>query len=274
MSAVIQNHNFDQVDAILGPFIHAHAETAGVLLADKNIPVISPLSKDTGKGVKNVYYGMPFEKNSELKLLNYIVEQNGVLVSIHSSSKNNLYSTINEQYSTIKQFTFNEKGLFDFTLFKTHLQKNKKNYILLDSDKLIQVISVINQLKILKKEFDIQLVVTEISDALEFDEIKSKDLAALNLLYVSGYNDIDTIEFEKFATNFRKDNKNNPNHYAVRGFDTTFDLILRLLQPEGFEKSLEYETEYIKSKFNYTNNINEGVYILQYQSDYSIKKIL
>jgi hypothetical protein len=43
---IIQNNNLENANAILGPFYQSNAETAAQLLSMKNVPVISPLSKD------------------------------------------------------------------------------------------------------------------------------------------------------------------------------------------------------------------------------------
>lgn len=64
-----------------------------------------------------------------------------------------------------------------------------------------------------------------------------------------------------------------PNQYATRGFDVTFDAILRMCQEKGFSATVdELETEQIESQFNYVNNNNRGVYMLYYNDDLTIKQ--
>ena len=145
--------------------------------------------------------------------------------------------------------------------------------MILDSDKIIHVLSVVNNLLKLKKEFDIQLVVIERNDALDFEEISSKNLAVLQMLYPSAIRENETPEALNFASTFKKDNKVQPNQYATRGFDVTFDTILRMCQEEGFLKSAESQiSEQIESQFNYINNTNNGVYMMYYNSDLTIKQ--
>ena len=75
---------------------------------------------------------------------------------------------------------------------------------------------------------------------------------------------------------YKKVNNVFPNQYAIRGFDVTFDAIVRVLQPNGFEKSAtEHATQYLENKFDYINRttsgyVNSGVYIMQYQDDYTV----
>lgn len=272
VASIIKNNNFSNVDVVIGPFTNSFVETAGQLL-DKNTAVISPLSNDTGKGGSNVFYSMPNENIQKQQLLLYLKSKSDAIYSIHSSAKTSLSSYFASNYPEVKQSSFNDKGLFDYAVFKTTLQKGKKNFVILDSDKIVQVISVVNNLIRLKKEFDIQLVVVERNDALDFEEIPSKNLAALQMLYPSAIRENESKEASNFAKAFRKDNKVQPNQFAARGFDVTFDAILRMCQEEGFMKSAENEaSEQMESQFSYTNNNNYGVYIMYYDTDLTIKQ--
>lgn len=70
VASIIKNNDFSSTDLIIGPFTNSFAETAAMLLEDKNIPVISPLSKEDGKGGKNIFYAMPNESIQKKKCLN------------------------------------------------------------------------------------------------------------------------------------------------------------------------------------------------------------
>lgn len=272
VATIIKNNNFSNVDVVIGPFTNSFVETAGQLL-DKNTAIISPLTNESGKGGSNVFYAMPNENIQKQQLMSYLKSKSDAIFAIHSSSKTSLSSYFVSNYPEVQSLNFNDKGLFDYTIFKTKLQKGKKNFVILDSDKIMQVISVVNNLLKLKKEFDIQLVVVERNDALDFEEIPSKNLAALQMLYPSAIRENESNEAMNFAKAFRKDNKVQPNQYATRGFDVTFDAILRMCQEEGFIKSTEGQiSEQIESQFNYSNNNNYGVYMMYYNSDLTIKQ--
>ncbi|CAM4390855.1 LysM peptidoglycan-binding domain-containing protein [Flavobacterium terrigena] len=272
VATIIKNNNFSNVDVVIGPFTNSFVETAGLLL-DKNTAIISPLTNDGGKGGSNVFYAMPNETIQKVKLMSYLKSKSDAIFAIHSSAKTSLSTYFASNYPEVKSSSFNDKGLFDYTIFKTNLQKGKKNFVILDSDKIMQVISVVNNLIKLKKEFDIQLVVVERNDALDFEEIPSKNLAALQMLYPSAIRENESIEAMNFAKSFKKDNKIQPNQYATRGFDVTFDAILRMCQEDGFIKSTESQvSEQIESQFNYANNNNWGVYMMYYNSDLTIKQ--
>lgn len=272
VATLIKNNNFSNVDVVIGPFTNSFVELAGQLV-DKKTAVISPLTNDLGAGGTNVFYAMPNETIQKEKLMGYLKSKSDAIFAIHSSSKSKLNAYFSSNYPAVKSFYFNEKGIFDYAILKSNLQKGKKNFVILDSDKIIQVLSVVNNLLKLKKEFDIQLVVTERNDALDFEEISSKNLAVLQMLYPSAIRENETPEALNFASTFKKDNKVQPNQYATRGFDVTFDAILRMFQHEGFFKSAETQiSEQIESQFNYINNTNNGVYMMYYNSDLTIKQ--
>jgi hypothetical protein len=63
----------------------------------------------------------------------------------------------------------------------------------------------------------------------------------------------------------------SPNKYAVRGFDLTLDILLRLASENDlYEASTsDIETEYVENKFRYSKKLfggyfNEAVYIVKY----------
>jgi hypothetical protein len=93
------------------------------------------------------------------------------------------------------------------------------------------------------------------------------------MLYPSALRENESVEANYFATSFRKENKIAPNQYATRGFDVTFDTILRMCQEEGFINSAQTQvSEQIKSKFKYVNNANTAVYMMYYNDDLTIKQ--
>lgn len=273
VAAIIKNNDFSNVDAVIGPFTNAFVETAGQLLESYNVPIISPLMKETGKGGANVFYAMPSEEMQREASFTYMYSKSDVIFAIHATGKTPLSTYIKTNQKEVIQYYFNDKGVFDFTSFKAQLKKGKKNFVILDSDKIMQVLSVVNNLVKFKKEFDIQLVIFDHTDALDFEDVKVKNLAYLKMLYPSALRENESVEANYFATSFRKENKIAPNQYATRGFDVTFDTILRMCQEEGFIISAQTQvSEQIESKFKYVNNANTAVYMMYYNDDLTIRQ--
>ncbi len=121
-------------------------------------------------------------------------------------------------------------------------------------------------------------MILEPNDKLESDEILISNLAKLNLLYASVTRENETPEAAIFSKIYKKKNNIFPNQYATRGFDVTFDAMLRLSQEKSFEETIfDNATEQVENKFNYTKNpaggySNRGVYILYYDESLSVKE--
>jgi hypothetical protein len=124
----------------------------------------------------------------------------------------------------------------------------------------------------------VQLVITGQNDTLDYEEILVSNLAKLKLMYPSLIRDNDTPEALVFEKNYKEKNKVFPNRYATRGFDVTFDTLLRLSQEKSFAETLEtVATEQVDNKFDYEKKssgafVNTGFYILYYDTDLSIKQ--
>lgn len=278
LASIISNNNFANVDAVIGPFQSSHVETAAQLLSKFNIPVISPLSKEKGLALPNLYYAIPSEDKLRANLFAYFNEKEGNVVAIISAKKTTSKDYLTVNYPQVKHAIFNDKGGLDVAHLKTQLLKGKPNFVILETEKSGTILSITNTLKGLQKEYDIQLVVFEVYDALNFEEIPIKNLTTLKMMYPSVNKVISTPEEYIFAKDFKKANNTNPNPAAIKGFDITFDTILRICQEEGFEDSVsKYKTEYIGNSFDYANendaNNNNGCYLLYYDNDLTIKKI-
>ena len=126
-------------------------------------------------------------------------------------------------------------------------------------------------------EYDVQLVVLENNETLDTDEIKFENLIKLKLMYPSIYRENESAEALVFKNEYRKKNKVFPNTYATRGFDVTFDTMMRISQDKTFlDCANTIITEQVDNRFDYTKKedggyTNKGVFILYYDSDLTIK---
>ncbi|RYG27747.1 MAG: hypothetical protein EOO01_40895 [Chitinophagaceae bacterium] len=107
-------------------------------------------------------------------------------------------------------------------------------------------------------------------------EISMKRLTVLKLMYPSMTRDNDEAAAVIFRNAFREKNKIFPGMYATRGFDVTFDTLMRLASGSTYMNSAVFDkTQQIESKFDYVKsgegNVNQGIYILQYNDDLSVK---
>ena len=277
VASIISKNNFENVDVVVGPFQNSVVETTAQLLAKYDVPVISPLSKERGLPMNNLYYSIPSEDLLKASMFNYFKAKNGNVVAIISSKKTTSKEYISANHPDVKHAAFNDKGALDVVLLKTQLVKGQKNFVLMEIEKASTILNITNILKGLQKEYDIQLAVFELYDALNFEEIPMKNLTDLKLLFPSTTKVAETPEEKIFEKQFKKINNIYPNAAAKKGFDVTFDAMLRICQPEGFVKSAATtKTEYIENAFDYSSNngmiTNNATYLLYYDSDLTIKQ--
>ena len=104
------------------------------------------------------------------------------------------------------------------------------------------------------------------------------NLAKLKLMYPSVNRDNQSPEALLFEKKYRKLNMISPSDFATRGFDVTFDTMMRLAQNKSFEETINTAaTTQVDNKFEYYQKeqggyANKGVFILYYDTDLTIKE--
>lgn len=276
--SIVSGADFTNTDAVIGPFYQVNVEKVAGVLENKNIPVISPLSKEEGKSYANLYQSMP--QNDALKnaMFDYMRAKNGNIIAVVDPKKNAIKQYLQEYQKGIKLVGVNEKGGFVGDSIKKYFVKNRMNYVVLVSEKTGVIFTVTNTMQSTIKDYPLQLVILETNETLDFEEIALSRLTKLKMAYPSASRENETLESQQFANAFKKKNRIFPNQYAIRGFDLTFDTMLRLSQGQTFEESANATaSEQIESKFDYAKKMsggyaNNGIYILYYDEDLTIKQ--
>jgi len=167
----------------------------------------------------------------------------------------------------------------DVENFKKLLVRDRMNYVILETANTGMIKYTINtMLWAMTIGYQVQLVILEPNDTLDTDEISFENLTKLHLMYPSATRENNTPEAQLFIQSYRKKNKVNPSSYAIRGFDITFDTMMRLSQDKTYQETAETMiTEQVENKFEYHKNqeggyANKGVYILYYDTDLTIKE--
>jgi hypothetical protein len=119
---------------------------------------------------------------------------------------------------------------------------------------------------------EIILVTTNMNDAFLSDEVSNYHLSNLQLQFSAIAKTYNEDDGNTFASNYVKRFGITPNKVAVRGFDVTMDVILRVLNYEDLYESVNAAplTAYVESKFAYQKKLmggyyNNSVYLVKYQ---------
>ncbi len=277
--SIVEKNDLLHADAVIGPFYQQYVEKVSEMLLKNNVPVISPLSKENGKSLPNLYQAMPPSEFTKSAMLDFMKSKGGNILVVSDPKRQSNKEFIGKNYPEAKFVTITETGAVDIENMKSLFSKDKMNYIVMDSEKTGMILSTTNALLNEMTNFQIQLVIIEPNETLDFEEVSMKRLTILKLLYPSLTRENNTPEGQQFENAYKAKNKIFPSQFAVRGFDITFDTMLRLSQGKSFEDSAkEDKTQQVESKFEYHKKsadgyINKGVYILEYQEDLSVKQV-
>ena len=273
----IKNEDFSNTNAVIGPFYQVNLERVAMALESKNIPVISPLSREEGKGFPNLFQSTPLPDATKAAMLNYLQYKNGNIIAIVSPKKQSMRDYLRDYYEGVKIVGVSDKGLVIADSIKKHFVKNRMNYVILATEKTGAVMTTTAAMIAAQKDYPVQLVILEPNETLDYEEIPIERLTKLKLMYPSVTRENDSNSARQFELAYRKKNKVFPNQYAIRGFDLTFDTLVRLAQDKAFDETLDEVTEHIENKFDYVKKVaggytNNGIYILYYDTDLTIKQ--
>jgi hypothetical protein len=235
---------------------------------------------------KNLIKTEPDNKILTLKLLNYIEEnykgENLVLINDDKpESQPKLWRIVNQlkQMDSVQGISVikSADGYIDVDKLAEKMIENKSNWVLLVSNDLITTVATVNNLKSFDDTFDITLFA--LKKDRNFETVNNNYLGKLNFTYPSIENSTFSNREKDFFNKYKEKNYALPSKYAMKGFDITYDILVRLASSKNMEEGLfSGESSRIKSKFYYVKNSeneieNEGIHIIQIQEDL-IPKIL
>ena len=263
--------------AVIGPFYQTNAETTANSLRLYNVPVISPLSKDSANPIDNLYQSIPTNDVVRNAVFDYMRAKNGNIVAVVDKKKESVTNYIKLNQKGVVFAALTETGGLDVANLKSLLLPNRMNYVVMETGNTAMVKTTIKALLDAQKSCQVQLVILEPNSTLDTDEISFENLIKLKLMYPSVTRESDEAGVLIFEKEYRLKNKVNPNTYATRGFDVTFDTMMRLVQGKTYQETADLmTTEQVDNKFQYYKkedggHANKGVYILYYDSDLTLK---
>lgn len=279
VSNILNSNEFGDVDAVIGPFMQNNIEKVASNLKAYNVPVISPITKNVTL-TENVFQSRPSESLLYDKIVNFVkkdsTKQHVIIVSDtkHTKVSNNLKRTFMSASQVFSRKNKKEEDAF-YILDQDLLAalKSGKNIVFLESDNPGFVSNVTSKLNSMKnRERNIVLVTTNMNAAFEDDEVSNYHLSHLEFHFPTiskSYNEDDNNSFVKA---YEKRYGITPNKVAVRGFDLTMDVVLRLVSSEDLYLSVNEApvTEYVENKFAYKKKFlggyyNDTVYLVKYQ---------
>ena len=279
ISNILEANDFSEYDAIIGPLMPTNLDRVASKLKDDHVPVISPLTMPKNL-YTNVFQTIPTDVLLEQAIINYIKKDSFPMhmVIISDSKHKAISDKLKVEFPSAMQIQSrkNKKKQEAYFIYQTDLEnvfKPGTNIVFLETDNegfASNVISMINGLNM--NDQKIVLMTTNKNKAFEGKEISNYHLSNLEFHYPSVNKTISVGSRNSFVKKYMNTYNVSPNKYAVRGFDLTLDLLLRLASEEDLYQasSSAIETEYIENKFRYSKKMfggyyNEAVYIVKYE---------
>ncbi|GAA4319887.1 LysM peptidoglycan-binding domain-containing protein [Pontixanthobacter gangjinensis] len=275
---IINTNDFSNVNAVIGPFLKETTEAAASKLESRNVPVINPLSNRSMRGFENLFQSRPSDEILKNAMLDYISRnaQAKNVIIIADGQAFQIKSELTSMIPSARTVTPTNNYVSEETLKK--MMSPGANWVILESENINVVSSATSALNRLARENDITLLTTNKNNAYESDIISNNHLGTLKFHYPSVDREYDIAASEDFINDYEERFGIQPNQYALRGYDLTMDVLLRLASAEDLYESFERYpgyTEYFESKFHYMPKsgggfANDAIYILKLNKDLSI----
>ncbi|WP_369869810.1 LysM peptidoglycan-binding domain-containing protein [Flavobacterium sp. 120] len=278
VAGIIKENNLENSDAIIGPFYQNNVEKTAELLNANQVPVISPLSKDTGNSFSNMLQTIPTATAVKNAMFDFMRAKNGNIIAVVDKKKESVIQYIKENHKDVKFSTLTANGGVSAENLKSLFVKDRINYVVMETGNTGMIKSTMATMLGAMAAYKVQLVILEPNETLDTDEISFVNLTKLKLMYPSVTRENESPEALVFEKEFKKKNKIYPSAFATRGFDITFDTMMRLSQDKKYQETIETTaTEQVDNKFEFYKKedggyINKGVYILYYDTDLTIKQ--
>ncbi len=282
VGAIISQNNFEDIDAVIGPLLRKNVEKAASELRNTSTPVFSPLSNREIKISSNLFQTLPTEEMLKNRMMEYLKEnvagKNVVLISDakKAASKQAVLSTL----GTVKTLSPREEGFLYATDIEGKIDKTIENWIILESTDPVVISNVVGLLNGMPEEYRLRLFTLDKNDAYDYHDVSNVHLAKLGFTFPSVNRSYNYKEKTAFLTSYKNQYGVLPNRYAVRGFDVTYDVLLRLASAEDVYDAIDskVETEYIENKFRYTKKMfsgyqNNALYIIRYNNDLQFEEV-
>ena len=293
VAQIMSSNNFNEIDAVIGPLLSKNIEKAASALQSENIPVFSPLSKFKLKEYPNLYQTIPSSELMETAMLDFITKRLDTINIIVITGKEwtQRKGTIMSAIPSAKTIVPEEGNYLYLEDIQIQLDTVKENWVILDSDNPILVSNVVGLLngfpEIILDEDDVEIGKNNIrlfavnkSRAFDYHDVSNVHLANLNFTYPSSNKHYDYDLMVPFLVSYKNKYGVMPNHYAIRGFDVTYDVLLRLANAMTLEEASvsDIKTEYIENKFQYFNTLNSGYknqafYIMKYNNELKLEVV-
>lgn len=272
---ILQSENLRSVSAIVGPLDVASLKETAVRASAAQVPVIAPIPAESDLSLSNVFYSYTPPKVLRDHMLDYMSEkyENQNIIIIADSANTKVRDSIVRRFPNAKiaKVVEEEKNIgVNIDRLRQLVSDEVENWVFLETKnyKLVSsVTSILNSFQNAllnpentnREKVKLILFTTNKNSAFDNDVISNTHLSKIRFTYPSVYK---LPENNSFSRRYEERFGSVPDRYAVRGFDLTFDLLLKLAFKNDLIQAsrLVGETSYTGNKFNYQRKGAAGYY--------------
>ena len=269
---------------VIGPLLGANVNRAASSLKTYGIPLISPLTPKVAMG-SNVFQSRPSDKTLRNKMLAFLkseyTDQNIIIIADGKNA--GAKARLKAMFPNAKEVNprSGEKGLFLWPDdIPNQISEFKENWILLETNDIPLISNVTTNLNALVATRKVTLFTTNKGTAYDSDEIQHMHLMNLNFHFPSMDSGMHNKVIDAFADAYEDAYGVSPSRFATRGYDITYDTILRLAYANDLYAAAnsDLETEYIENKFHYEKSnggyVNNAVYLMKYSDGLMLEEVI
>ncbi len=265
VKSILMQENLKGVSAIIGPLDAKSLNEVAVQAAKFQIPVIAPIASDSNLSLANVFFSIPTDTVLRRSMLEYmegeVTDQNIIVIADEKNKVAAQQIMAKFPQARLVEIKEEEENIsINLETFTEMLVEENDNWIFVESDnvKLVPgVTSILNSSN--NEKVKVRMFTTNKNRAFDNDVISSTHLSNLRFTFPSSYREVGN---DGFVVQYRKKWGSDPDRYAVRGFDLTYDLLLKLAYKSNLFEAADLVgiTEYSANKFNYTKDPASGYY--------------
>ncbi|WP_299519227.1 hypothetical protein, partial [uncultured Flavobacterium sp.] len=273
----LKKNNVDKSKAVFYYSDGINTEKIGDFAAKNSIPFIVNTFEESAQKSATTFVSIPSKNDLALMVLKYISDKNGNLIVVSDAVSALNEDFILQNFPKARFVKISEKDVLEDDALTNELILNRKNYVLLNTDKNGLILNATTVLLKHSKEYTIQLALLEPKESIQKEGFSEMRFKALNTIYPSYSNRNNINEVNKFKADFKQKYNFEASQEVIKGFDVTFDTLIRLFQDKSFEALAKDEiTEQLNHRFQYFKDSNggysnKGGYILQFDTDSNIK---
>ena len=283
---ILEENDLNENDVIIGPL---YSEEAVIVANEVDTPVVFPVfSKNQSKFKSSrIIKTAPDKGVFSDAMAAHIKEvyETGTITIVSDGNPESDFHALKMSEILQDVDSLNEvhvlkavDGYIEKERFLEVFKQLTNNWVVLATSDNVVVSDAINSLISLPDS--ITAKVFSMDKGRAFDKIDDNKLAKIGFTYVSDrFVDENSTPTKIFNRQYVAKNNTLPSFYATKGFDITYDILVRLASGNQLKPTFKNGASYrVESKFNYSKQLfdtteNNGLFILEYNEDLTLTRL-